>query len=312
MIKKSGRRFEFGRLPVAISKSIDWRSHLTSATLARPAFERSHVRTATSQHSIVLTPYRVVTFFLLASILWKLPWIPGVFSTYLETRLNDAFFPPLLSSPSTLAVLFLTPLILGVVALFLKNRIALKVQAITTLICMFGLCIHQGTYNDATFVTCLWVSAWCVWYTFRMNEPAEILLSKARVFALLIISLVFLGGAAGKWTPGYWSGEVLYGIYFVDRDFWFFNLLRANLTTDSLREFATCYSRMVIMLETGCAFLWLLNPKIGSAIALTMFLGITLFSNVLLFSVMFCLIGLAIVGLHEPKRNAPQPESLTD
>ena len=138
------------------------------------------------------------------------------------------------------------------------------------------------------------------------------MLAKAKTFCILIISLIFLGGAVGKWTPGYWSGEVIYDIYFVERDFWFFNLLRANLDDNALRNFATHYSRMVVLSETACAFLWLLNPKIGSAIALIMFLGITLFSNVLLFSVTLCLIGLAIVGMHEPnsvRRLATIPKS---
>lgn len=245
-------------------------------------------------------PYRVVTCFLLASLLWKFRFIPGIFTGYQELTLSDAFFPALFSHPLTLAVLFLTSVTIGLVGLFVRSKLALRCHAITTLVCMFGLCIHQGTYNDVTFVTCFWVSTWCVWYTFRLDDPADILLSKAKVFGILIISLIFLGGAAGKWTPGYWSGEVIYEIYFAGRDFWFFNLLRANMEVDALREFATYYSRMVVLSETACAFLWLLNPRTGSAIALIMFLGITLFSNVLLFSVTLCLIGLAIVGLHQP------------
>lgn len=253
-------------------------------------------------------PYRVVTCFLLASLLWKSRFIPGIFTGYLELKLNDPFFPNLFSNPYSLATLFLTPVTFGFIALFIRNRLALRFQAITTLACMFGLCIHQGSYNDVTFVTCFWVSAWCVWYSFRLDDPVEILMAKASFFGVLIISLIFLGGALGKWTPGYWSGQVIYDIYFVERDFWFFNLLRANLGTEALRDFATCYSRMVVLSETACSFLWLLNPKTASIIALAMFLGITLFSNVLLFSVTLCLIGLAIVGLQQP---APGNRPLT-
>jgi hypothetical protein len=166
---------------------------------------------------------------------------------------------------------------------------------------MFGLCIHQGSYNDVTFLTCFWVAAWCSWFTMRIDDPEDELLAKGKTFGILIVSMIFLGGAVGKWTPGYWSGEVLYEIYFVDRDFWFFNLLRSRMDPEALRDFATYYSRLVILTETACSFLWLLPVKAASAIALTVFLGIALFSNVYLFSVMFCLFGLTIVGLHEPK-----------
>ena len=273
---------------------------MTSASFAGHAFKKSRLRTATDRLSVVLLPYRVVNCFLVASLLWKLKFFPAIVSEYLELKLSDHFFPALFSSPIVLIVLFVIPVTSGLVALFVRNKLVLRSLAITTMICLFGLCIHQGSYNDVTFVTCFWVSAWCVWYSFRLDDPAEILLSKARMFGLLIISLIFLGGAIGKWTPGYWSGEVIYEIYFVRRDFWLFNLLRANFEADAPRDLATYYSRMIIASESACAFLWLLNPKIGSAIAVMMLFGITLFSNVLLFSVTLCLIGLAIVGLHEP------------
>ena len=62
----------------------------------------------------------------------------------------------------------------------------------------------------------------------RIEDQAD-LLRRARVLSRLIISVILLGGAPGKWTAEYWSGEVFYDIYFRDRDFWVFNLLRAEL-----------------------------------------------------------------------------------
>ena len=137
----------------------------------------------------------------------------------------------------------------------------------------------------------------------RFDDPIDDLLPKAKRLGLLIISMIFLGGAIGKWTPGYWSGDVLYEIYFVDRNYWVFNLLRASVETESLRDIATYYSRMVVITESCCAFLWVLPVRIGAAAAITVMLGIVIFSNAYLFSVMFCLIGLAIVGLHESKQD---------
>ncbi len=252
--------------------------------------------------AIALSPYRVVVAFVLGSLLWKGYAYPAIFAAYAKCELTDPFFPLLLRNVYVLAAFLLVPMAMAVLTLFTENRTALRVQAIVISLGMFGLCVHQGSYNDASFVTCFWVSLWCVWYTFRIDDSNEQLIAHARLFAILIISMIFLGGAAGKMTPGYWSGEVFYDIYFVDRDFWFFNLLRANLGHESLREFATYYSRMVIVVECACVFLWLLPSKIAASLTIAVLLGLTLFSNVNLFSVTLCLFGICLFVLHEPKR----------
>jgi lipoprotein signal peptidase len=113
--------------------------------------------------------------------------------------------------------------------------------------------------------------------------------------------MIFLGGAVGKLTPEYWSGEVFFQIYFVDRDFWVFNLLRSRFEPETLREIATYYSRMVIGTEMAVAGFWLLPRKVAAVLTLIVLLCLTLFSNFNLFSVTFCLIGLCLFVLHEPK-----------
>ncbi|MFK7767357.1 MAG: hypothetical protein AB8B55_09060 [Mariniblastus sp.] len=246
--------------------------------------------------------YRVVVGFLIASLLWKCKYFPLIHEIYSSHHLKTDFFPALLSNPNALAGLYATPVLLGLWAMMTRNKFLLRVQAITIMVCMFGLCIHQGSYNDVTFLTSFWVSVWCAWFTMRIEDAEEVLMAKAKTFGLLIASLIFLGGAAGKWTPEYWSGEVFYEIYFIDRDYWAFNFLRTQFEGEGLRNVATYYSRMVIIIETLCAFLWLLPVKAGSAIALVVLFGIALFSNVNLFSVVFCLFGLMLVGLHEPKK----------
>jgi hypothetical protein len=249
----------------------------------------------------LLTVYRVVVGFLLASLLWKARAIPLFYSIYSSLPLYDEFFPTLLRSPQFLAVSFLLPVGLCVAVFFVRSRLLLGLQAIVTCAGMFILCVHQGTYNDVTFVTCFWTSVWGLWFVSRSKESPESLLPKAKAFAMLIISLIFLGGAVGKWTPGYWSGEVFYEIYFVERDFWVFNWLRNNYGTDELRSIAMYYSRMAVLTESACAFLWLLPVRYAGLIAISVFMGIALFSNIHLFSVMFCLLGLAIVAMHETK-----------
>ncbi len=250
----------------------------------------------------LLTIYRVVVGFLLASLLWKARAIPLFYTVYSTLPLHDEFFPALLRNPQFLAASFLLPVGLSAAVFFVRSRLLLGIQAIVTCAGMFVLCIHQGTYNDVTFVTCFWTSVWGLWFVSRSHEAPTSLLPKAKAFAILIVSLVFLGGAVGKWTPGYWSGEVFYEIYFVERDFWVFNWLRNKYVADQLQNFAMYYSRLAVFTESVCAFLWLLPVRHAGMIAISVFMGIALFSNIHLFSVMFCLLGLAIVAMHETKK----------
>ena len=111
-----------------------------------------------------------------------------------------------------------------------------------------------------------------------------------------------LGWMLGKWTAEYWSGEVFYEIYFRDRNFWVFNLLRANCEPDTLREISTWYSRQVVVVETVVGLgLWLLPPRWAAAVGVLVLTSIAVLSNWLLFSVLSCLIGLAAVGFLVPR-----------
>ena len=121
------------------------------------------------------------------------------------------------------------------------------------------------------------------------------------------------GGAVGKMTEGYWSGQILYEIYFVGRDFWVYNLVRQFVPEDQLLGVAMWHSRVVICSEWFCAFLWLLPPRVASTVAILMLCGIALTSNFLLFSVVGSLLGLALVGLHQKKGPAkPRPNPFAD
>jgi len=274
----------------------------TSAPNADIAVPDSPVRSAgesrDDEGAEKMRVYRVVVASLLASMLWKFRAIPLFYSIYVGVPLHDSFFPELLRSPTVLAVLFILPIVAGAAVMFISDRKFILMQALITVMTMFGLSIHQATYNDVTFMTCFWTAMWCGWFALRMNDPAEILFAKGGRLVLLIFSMIFLGGAVGKLTPGYWSGEVFYHIYFTERDYWVFNLLRANFEPESLRAIAMVYSRMVIGTELACAFLWLLPTRWGCAIGISMFFMIAVLSNTYLFSVMCCLIGLGIAGLH--------------
>lgn len=219
----------------------------------------------------------------------------------------DPFFPSFFGSQWSARVVYLlacSSCLLSVLATQKKHLVALTGGM---LICLSMLSIHQSSFNDVTFVCCAWTSLWCFWLASRLDEPFDSLFPRAVFLSHVILSLVFLGGAVGKFSPGYWSGEVLYEIYFEKRDFWIYNLLRNWLSHEGLRDAATWHSRLVILSELGCSFLWLLPARLASAIAVLMLCGIALTNNFLLFSVVTCLIGLAIIGLHHPSTDRESP-----
>ena len=213
----------------------------------------------------------------------------------------DSFFPVFFRTQLIARVAYLLACSGCVIALFSQQQKYLIAATVLMFVNLAVLTIHQSAFNDVTFVCCSWTAIWCVWIATRLNDPFASLFPRAVFLSHVILSLIFLGAAVGKVTDGYWSGQVLYDIYFEKRDFWFYNIFRSVLPADQLREAATWHSRMVIVSEFACCFLWLMPARWASVIAVVVLSGIALTNNFLLFSVVTCLIGLAIVGLHQPK-----------
>ncbi len=246
-----------------------------------------------------LIAFRLVQWATLVSLVWKLGGFIQMWRCYVAVPLHQDFFPRIFQSANVLGIVYVVAcvsLAVGAMTTIARRR---RISAWVGLITMSVLCIHQGSYNDATFVTGWWAELWSVWLAGRLEkDAAPILMQRAARVARGIVSLILLGGAAGKWTDEYWSGQVLYEIYFIDRDFWLFNLLRSMLDAESLREVATWYSRQVIVVETLCGLtLWALPPRWSAIIALAVLTSIALLSNFHLFSVLLSLIGLAATGL---------------
>ena len=245
----------------------------------------------------------------LASVLTKIQAFLIGFRVYRMLPLRDEFFPQILQNPWVYLVLYFSVVALATVSLIVRSRpVTLAIRG-GLLCCLYVLCIHQQTYNDVTFVTCFWTVAWSAWFVWETGRRPEIeLLTMATTFSHLILSLIFLGGAVGKMTPGYWSGEAIYGIYFESRNYWCFNLIRENISAEAIPELAKWYSRVIIMTECICSFLWLMPPRLASTIAFLTLFGIAFFSNFMLFSVVGCLMGLALVGLFAPSQTAAGDE----
>jgi hypothetical protein len=248
--------------------------------------------------------YLLAQLGLLAGLVWKWKYFEIADRVYRSIPLSDPFFPDWLESAAVARWAYLGALAaiaLGVVSI---HRWPRRIFAAAFLPCVLILGLHQFSYNDATFTTSLWAGLWLFWFTTRMGvDPPPRLLRRAAFLGRAIGSLILLGGAVGKWTPEYWSGEVLYDIYFVERDFWTFNYLRDRYDAETLRTIATWHSRGVIVIETVCGFgMWLLPPRWAATLGVLLFAAIAVFSNWLLFSVLWCLIALSAVGFFVMKQ----------
>lgn len=246
----------------------------------------------------VLSVYLIVQVTLFLGLTWKWWYFKRADAIYHSIQLSDSFFPQWLQSADVIRYVFFASLVAIIVGVMGISPWVRRLSGLALVGCLFVMLIHQASYNDMTFATSLWVAIWSFWFTTRMDkdEPRDLLRSGA-FLARVIGSMILLGGAVGKWTPEYWSGEVMFDIYFRDRDFWLFNYLRDTYDAETLRTIATWYSRKIIAAETLFGFgMWLLPSKWAAAAGVTIFFSIAFFSNLLLFSVLWCLVGLSAVG----------------
>lgn len=252
----------------------------------------------------VVAAYLLVQVGVFVGLVWKWWYFYLADQVYHAWPLADSFFPAWFQSAESVRWAYLIAvgsIVLGVAGMLASIRM---VCAAAQVLALAFLLVHQASYNDMTFATSLWASVWVFWFTTRMNrdEPST-LMRRAAFLSRSIASMILLGGAVGKWTPEYWSGEVFYDIYFLERDYWVFNYLREQYDAESLRTIATWYSRKVIALETFFGFtLWLFPPKVAAALGVWIFFSIALLSNHLLYSVLASMIGLSAVGFFARRR----------
>ncbi|MFK8111515.1 MAG: hypothetical protein AB8B91_04920 [Rubripirellula sp.] len=247
----------------------------------------------------VVVAHRVVQAGMFLSLVWKWTFFSYAARVYAAIPIADDFFPTVFQSVWTVTIAFLATIASTGLSFATGSRFLQFACSVITFLGASILCVHQASYNDMTFVTVWWTSVWSMWYVWQMRETDQTdLLRKASFLSRIIVSMILLGGAAGKWTSEYWSGEVFFDIYFRDRDFWVFNLLRDNFAAASLPEMAKWYSRFVVATETISGLcLWLLPPRLAGLIGVILLASIALMSNLLLFSVLFSLIGLIAVGI---------------
>lgn len=239
---------------------------------------------------------RALLWGLLLAYLVKLHYFILGARIYHLRPLEDPFFPSLLQQLPLAIAAYLAPVLLTPRALLSRSSPLQRLALLTFVLSSLVLLIHQQSYNDATFVTTLWTSAIGLWFARR---PPVDPLAAPRLARLTLgfIGMLFIGGLSGKLTPGYLDGEVIHGIYFVDRQHLTFDLARRWLSADQLRDAARLYSRMILGAEALLASLPLWPARTGLWVGLLGLLGLMLLNNILLASVIAGPCALAITAL---------------
>ncbi|MEM9589644.1 MAG: hypothetical protein AAGA03_20340 [Planctomycetota bacterium] len=247
---------------------------------------------------------RLVQGFVALGLLWKWKLFVQVDHVYDALPQTDTFFPAALQSLVTLRLAYCFAVAGSLAGVFLRGIGPLRLATVAQTAALTILMIHQGSYNDATFLTSWWAAVWCSWVAGQMERrDAALTGQRAARLACLILSLIMLGPAIGKWTIEYWSGEVFYEIYYRSRDFWVYNGLRDSFDASTLRRIAMLHARFVIVVESISGLtLWCLPPRVVGWVALGLMLAIPITNNWLLFSVTLSMTGLSLALLRQSRR----------
>ena len=158
-----------------------------------------------------LLAFRIVQAATLGALVWKIQFFTTIGRIYAALPLQQELFPPFFEAAETFSASYAAAILLLSLLLIVQGAAARRMLTVATLLTLSILCVHQGSYNDATFTTAWWAALWSTWFAGRMgrSSPERLLRNGARL-AQAIVGMVLLGGAAGKWTSEYWSGQVFY------------------------------------------------------------------------------------------------------
>jgi len=232
-------------------------------------------------------------------LFWLFGWIvkSPFFVRYLlgETwrfPLFNDFFPRVFESSLTSTVAYLLPIAFSV--LLLKNKRGFFiVYAILITLCSMTLALHLNTCNDATFVTSTWTGLWLIVFAGHLERMTPAIYRHLKLSGLCVISLIFLGGTAGKLSREFLSGATIYGIFFENRIYWPHTWIRETLSPVGQKLLAQTAAGLIFAAEGFLMF----APVWSCAITLVLLSAATVFMVVFctynILSVIACLLGIA-------------------
>jgi hypothetical protein len=222
-------------------------------------------------------------------------WSRALFQ--LSIPVEDPFFPQALRDPLLLLTAVCGPLIAELMVIWRPTVTKMRTAAALEILSAALLMIHQAAFYKATWIVvfwCGWLLAWLAWSAVRRPE---LIPACGPLLAQAMVAFFFLGGAVGKWTAGYWSGEVFHDILVKRHTGMLHQYLRATLDDSSLWQIAMIYSRGIVIVETAMIGIVLVPPRAASVLIAVAALGMW-GSSSNLFEIAFPLVGLAAVVWH--------------
>lgn len=228
--------------------------------------------------------------------------------------INLKLFPDIFLNHNIALFFFSIPIINALHCLnfsYFLSKISIKFSSVMLTLSSSFMMLHINTYNDVGFITSFWVSLWLIWFAFNMDWPSVHFERHAIRLALAVVTLIFLGGAIGKCTKEWWSGEVLLGIMEVNFIHFPFNWLKLSLNNEHMILLSKILSRSLILTEiliSTCLF-W---PR-RAALFYTpiLILGIVIFRTWIILSVLSCLISMlwACLKLYPATKSYDHPQN---
>jgi hypothetical protein len=251
--------------------------------------------TAAAAPQRVRSAFRVVEGALLAvRVMLAVPYI-RIAAIQTVAPVRDHFFPPVLRHPTLLLIAFFMPMIAEIIVLSRPARADMKRAAAIETLGAAILLLHQATYFYATWVIVFWAGLFLVWLAWSGAADERRATTTGPFLAQLLTAFFFLGGAAGKWTAGYWSGEVFYDIFFGRQSYFVYSQLRVWFDDTAIQLIAKWFSRSAVVVETSMALVVFLPARLASTVSVAAALGLW-FTSADLFEVAWPLIGVALAG----------------
>lgn len=222
-------------------------------------------------------------------------WIYLDFVEY-PIRHHGLFPHPCLDARMALTA-YTLPLI-SLVTMWSRHRNMMVLTSVMMLLSSVGMLINANTFNDATWVTSFWVALWLLWLSVNEARTDATVRLEGTLIAQAMIGMIFLGGAVGKLTEQYWSGEAIYNIYFQQKTTWPYPFLREFLTDGQRLLLSLLIARGSIVIELFLALTPLMPARFSLIVASVIMASFVLFSHWMLYSVMGCLIALAVGCLY--------------
>jgi hypothetical protein len=211
---------------------------------------------------------------------------------------DDPFFPGPLRAPTLLAFGWILPLLSAIPALVRPRSAWATVHGSTLLFGSAVLLVHQGTYFFATWVVDFWIGAFLLWLA-RAGRRDPVAACRSGPFLVqLLIAFWFLGGAAGKWTWEWWTGDAARELLVLSQRTHTTQLLVRLYGSDTaaIGSIGTCTSRISVMVETALAAVIFLPARPAFAAAAAVAVGMWLVVSYNLFEIMWPIVGIAAAG----------------